>query len=222
MPGRRTRSRVNASSPRLALRPVCVRASRCPCSLAAGGAKRSTSRRIACWCTRQVASLRSRIPISTRPSARCDGSSKAPPSDATVVGQTWQYVNKDGGPDRRFAHNPTRTVVLYDSRALVAVRAPRTTSGLTCGGRRDLATALRGMVARPAATSTGAKATVPSPAQTARPLAKTNPVTQPQPAVARTIAAPIQFDDPLDRLFYEAAEVASTIRVDRRRWCSVD
>ncbi len=28
-----------------------------------------------------------------------------PPSDARVVGQTWQFPNKDGGPDRRYANN---------------------------------------------------------------------------------------------------------------------
>lgn len=28
------------------------------------------------------------------------------PEDSQVVGQTWQYVNKKGGPDRRFSYNP--------------------------------------------------------------------------------------------------------------------
>ena len=28
------------------------------------------------------------------------------PEDSQVVGRTWQYVNKKGGPDRRFSHNP--------------------------------------------------------------------------------------------------------------------
>jgi hypothetical protein len=27
------------------------------------------------------------------------------PGDALVVGQTWRYVNKNGGPDRRFKGN---------------------------------------------------------------------------------------------------------------------
>lgn len=31
--------------------------------------------------------------------------SKAP-EDSLVIGQTWQYVNKRGGPDRRFSYNP--------------------------------------------------------------------------------------------------------------------
>jgi hypothetical protein len=37
------------------------------------------------------------------------------PSDATVVGQTWQYVRRDGGPDLRFANNRQLPVALYGS-----------------------------------------------------------------------------------------------------------
>jgi hypothetical protein len=36
------------------------------------------------------------------------------PRDARVVGQTWRYVNKNGGPDRRFANNRTLPICLYD------------------------------------------------------------------------------------------------------------
>lgn len=35
------------------------------------------------------------------------------PKDAEVVGQTWQYVNKSGGPDRRFKDNKEIPIVLY-------------------------------------------------------------------------------------------------------------
>jgi len=42
------------------------------------------------------------------------------PSDATVVGQTWQYVNKNGGPDRRFKNNHQLPVCLYDEMALTS------------------------------------------------------------------------------------------------------
>ena len=35
------------------------------------------------------------------------------PRDAKVVGKTWQYVNKDGGPDRRFSNNRQMPVALY-------------------------------------------------------------------------------------------------------------
>lgn len=36
------------------------------------------------------------------------------PNDAKVVGQTWRYVNKKGGPDRRFKHNPELPIALYE------------------------------------------------------------------------------------------------------------
>ncbi len=35
------------------------------------------------------------------------------PSDALVVGQTWRYVNKNGGPDRRFKDNRQLPVAQY-------------------------------------------------------------------------------------------------------------
>lgn len=40
-----------------------------------------------------------------------DGS---PPHDATVVGHTWRYVNKSGGPDRRFSNNAQLPICQYD------------------------------------------------------------------------------------------------------------
>jgi len=40
------------------------------------------------------------------------------PSDARVVGSTWRYVNKGGGPDRRFANNPQIPVAEYAQIAL--------------------------------------------------------------------------------------------------------
>lgn len=49
--------------------------------------------------------------------------SRVPP-DATVVDHTWRYVNKSGGPDRRFNHNPQLPICLYDEISL------RTASGL--------------------------------------------------------------------------------------------
>jgi hypothetical protein len=50
--------------------------------------------------------------------------SESVPGDATVVDSTWRYVNKSGGPDRRFSHNPRIPICLYDELAF------RTTSGL--------------------------------------------------------------------------------------------
>lgn len=35
------------------------------------------------------------------------------PRDSQVVDKTWRYVNKKGGPDMRFRHNPEIPVVLY-------------------------------------------------------------------------------------------------------------
>src|ERR1022692_2711123 len=35
------------------------------------------------------------------------------PDDATVVDRTWRYVNKDGGPDRRFNNNVQLPVAQY-------------------------------------------------------------------------------------------------------------
>jgi hypothetical protein len=37
-----------------------------------------------------------------------------PPADARIVGVTWRYVNKKGGPDRRFASNPQLPIALYE------------------------------------------------------------------------------------------------------------
>lgn len=41
--------------------------------------------------------------------------------DANVVGHTWQYVNKDGGPDRRFNYNPRYDKCQYGN---VSLRFP--------------------------------------------------------------------------------------------------
>ena len=35
------------------------------------------------------------------------------PKDAQVVGQTWQYVNQNGTPDRRYKNNRQIPVCLY-------------------------------------------------------------------------------------------------------------
>jgi hypothetical protein len=43
------------------------------------------------------------------------------PRDAEVVGHTWQYVNKRGGPDRRFTNNPQKDVALYSTLVLVTL-----------------------------------------------------------------------------------------------------
>jgi hypothetical protein len=35
-----------------------------------------------------------------------------------VIGQTWRYVNKKGGPDRRFSHNPEIPIMRYGQMSL--------------------------------------------------------------------------------------------------------
>jgi hypothetical protein len=42
----------------------------------------------------------------------------AAPHDATVVGKTWRFVNKSGGPDRRFNNNRELPVCLYDEMSI--------------------------------------------------------------------------------------------------------
>lgn len=42
----------------------------------------------------------------------------AVPGDAKVVGHSWQYVNRNGGPDRRFSNNPQIPVCRYERLAL--------------------------------------------------------------------------------------------------------
>ncbi|MBC3765556.1 DUF4236 domain-containing protein [Neptunicella marina] len=42
------------------------------------------------------------------------------PRDADVVGQTWKYVNKSGGPDRRFRDNHQIPVCLYENIAFTS------------------------------------------------------------------------------------------------------
>jgi hypothetical protein len=44
----------------------------------------------------------------------------AVPHDAKIVNKTWRYVNKEGGPDRRFTNNRELPVVLYEAFALTS------------------------------------------------------------------------------------------------------
>jgi hypothetical protein len=45
---------------------------------------------------------------------------EAVPSDAQIVGSTWRYANKNGGPDRRFSNNYEIPVCLYGRMELVS------------------------------------------------------------------------------------------------------
>lgn len=44
------------------------------------------------------------------------------PADATVIDRTWRFVNKSGGPDRRFANNAQLPVVQYGALFLTSTR----------------------------------------------------------------------------------------------------
>lgn len=56
--------------------------------------------------------------LSVSVSARRFIEAAAPPRDAKVVGHTWKYVNKSGGPDRRFKDNRELPICLYDEISL--------------------------------------------------------------------------------------------------------
>ena len=52
--------------------------------------------------------------ISVTDSQFIESSRSSVPGDAEVVGSTWRYVNKGGGPDRRFKDNPELPVCRYE------------------------------------------------------------------------------------------------------------
>jgi hypothetical protein len=47
------------------------------------------------------------------------------PHDARLVGYTWKYLNKNGSPDRRFAHNPQLPILSYGELFLASVSGLR-------------------------------------------------------------------------------------------------
>lgn len=61
------------------------------------------------------------------------------PRDSIRVGETWQYVNKKGGPDRRFANNPVLPIMLYSDLDLTS---PQGLSWRVQCSRPDAAVAL--------------------------------------------------------------------------------
>lgn len=53
---------------------------------------------------------------------------ETPPAEATVVDQTWRYLNRNGGPDRRFNDNRELPIGLYgkiDLRASQRIQCSR-------------------------------------------------------------------------------------------------
>ena len=43
----------------------------------------------------------------------CSSRYESVPSDALIVDKTWKYINKSGGPDRRFKDNHELPICLY-------------------------------------------------------------------------------------------------------------
>lgn len=46
--------------------------------------------------------------------------SESVPRDTQIVGETWKYVNKSGGPDRRFSNNVRYPICLYGQLELIS------------------------------------------------------------------------------------------------------
>lgn len=71
---------------------------------------------------------------------------EAVPRDATVTGHTWRYVNKKGGPDRRFKDNRQLPICRYDQ---IAVGSPTGLNELLhvskCGAGTVFAEAVRAL-----------------------------------------------------------------------------
>ncbi len=67
------------------------------------------------------------------------------PSDAEVIGSTWRYVNKKGGPDRRFKDNPELPVCRYEEIHLTSGSGLREVLQLS---KRGLGTDLQNAIAR--------------------------------------------------------------------------
>ncbi|NMR30544.1 TerB N-terminal domain-containing protein [Crystallibacter degradans] len=74
----------------------------------------------------------------------------AVPSDGIQVGTTWQYVNKQGGPDRRFKNNPVLPVMRYMDVLLTTSSGFRWILQLSqTDSAKDFAAQLRGRSALP-------------------------------------------------------------------------
>lgn len=83
------------------------------------------------------------------------------PSDAQVVDYTWQYANKNGGPDRRFNNNRQIPICLYDS---LQLSSPSGLNELFEFSRTGVAD---GLAAAAEEMHTGASSSISSPATAA-------------------------------------------------------
>ena len=130
------------------------------------------------------------------------------PPEAPVVGSTWRYVNKNGGPDRRFNDNRQVPILHYDE---IRLRSP---SGLSealqvskPGAVDAFAAGLRAMASELARAGEG----TPSPPHAAEqngtpavPAATSGPATKPEPMV-RTV----EIGDPAGRFNFDIVGEAS-------------
>jgi Protein of unknown function (DUF4236) len=122
------------------------------------------------------------------------------PSDATVVGQTWKYVNKNGGPDKRFKNNRQLPIALYEElRFSSASGVNEIVQVSTAGAGKPFADSLTQLKTTPAVLSQAdispATITPPAPARTAAQQArdaqrraeyeKEFPYDKPEPPVER-------------------------------------
>jgi len=72
-----------------------------------------------------------------------------PPRDAKVVDRTWRYVNKSGGPDRRFKDNRELPICLYDEIFLSSQSGLNEALQLSqCGIAEGFATAITQLACR--------------------------------------------------------------------------
>jgi hypothetical protein len=80
------------------------------------------------------------------------------PPDAKVVGQTWRYVNKSGGPDRRFNNNTEIPIALYEEVQIASLSGLSETFMCSkTGVGVELKTAIRGMAASSLSAITASK-----------------------------------------------------------------
>jgi len=79
---------------------------------------------------------------------------ESPAPEATVVGKTWEYVNKQGGPDRRFKSNRELPICLYDELRLSSASGLNDVIQLSRRGAAEpLVTALLSLRQLPVASS---------------------------------------------------------------------
>jgi len=87
------------------------------------------------------------------------------PNDAKVVGSTWRYVNKNGGPDGRFSNNRQLAIVLYEEVLLKSQSGLQEAFQLSkLGTAVQISAALRGM-----ASAIGGKQSVEQPVHQSAP-----------------------------------------------------